>query len=118
MHKLAKVVILMVFLLISVGILSSYAIAYRASAEDKVITIESKERITTGHGKNVRGKWLVFTNEGPFEVTDTLVFGRWDSSNRYHRLKKGKTYKVTVAGWRWGFRSMYKNIIEIRGEVR
>jgi len=89
-------------------------VAYRSSAQVVTITVKSKERITQGSGKNAKQKYLIWTNEGEvFEDTDTITFGKFDSSDIYGRLEIGKSYKVRVAGWRMPALSSYRNIVEI-----
>ena len=46
-------------------------------------------------------------------VKDTMVFWKFDASDRWAKLDEGKTYSVTTVGWRVRFASMYPNIIEI-----
>ena len=87
-----------------------FAVSYHSSAEDRLITIKSTERVAD----NEDSKYLVWTTDGEtLEITDSLFFFRWDSSDTYGKLEEGKTYKVLVAGWRVPFLSMYENIIKI-----
>lgn len=58
-------------------------------------------------------KYLIYTENGTFEITDTVAYWRWDSSDLYSRIEIGKTYTATICGWRIPFLSSYKNIIEI-----
>ncbi len=83
-------------------------IAYRVSGTDqitvKVVKLEQVKKQDTG-------KYLVFTDGEVFEITDSLMFLRWDSSDLYGRMEAGKTYRVRVAGWRVQPLSWYRNII-------
>lgn len=58
-------------------------------------------------------KYLIYTENGTFEITDTVAYWRWDSSDLYGRIEIGKTYTATICGWRIPFLSSYKNIIEV-----
>ena len=76
------------------------------------ITITNKERVNDGEsskylifGKNPNGDTMVFEN------TDTLLRGKFDSSTIYGNLEIGKTYEITVVGFRVPFLSWYQNII-------
>ena len=47
-----------------------------------------------------------------FEVEDSLLEGRFSSSDRWAEIEEGKTYKFKTYGWRVPFFSWYENIIE------
>jgi len=64
------------------------------------------------HKERVDGTYMIYTNRGPFELTDTFLFWRWNTSNVYGKIQPG-TYKISVWGWRSGYWSLYKNIIDI-----
>ncbi len=55
-------------------------------------------------------KYLVFTNKGVFENTDSLVVGKCNSSDVQNKLEPGKCYKAKTHGIRMGCSSTYKNI--------
>lgn len=72
-------------------------------------TVASKERIAEDSG----GKYLVFsTDDEAFQVTDNILFGKTDSSNRYAALDEGATYECEAVGVRFSLFSMYKNLID------
>lgn len=78
---------------------------------DVTITVESKERIAEEGG----GKYLVFTTDDEaFQVTDNILFGKTDSSNRYAALDEGITYECTAVGVRFSLFSLYKNLIDCK----
>lgn len=77
-------------------------------------TVDYKERVCDG-GSSC--KYLVFTDDGTFEITDSLVFGRFSSSDVYGRMREGKTYEFAVAGFRQPVLSMYPNIVSDPVEV-
>ena len=58
-------------------------------------------------------KYLIYSESGTFEITDSVAYWRWDSSDLYGRIEKGKTYTATVYGWRIPFISYYQNIVEV-----
>lgn len=75
-------------------------------------TVQSKERIAEG---NSGGKYLVFsTANEAYQVTDNILFGKTDSSNRYAALREGTTYECKAVGVRFSLFSMYKNLIECK----
>lgn len=86
---------------------------YRSTAEEITITVAEKERVTQNTSEGVSSKYIVSTKEGEvFEVTDSMSYMNCRASDRYFRLKPGRTYRCKVAGWRIGCASSYRNIIE------
>lgn len=68
---------------------------------------------------NDESKYLIFTedkdgNIATFEITDSMVAGRFNSSDVYAAIKVGKTYNFTVGGSRNEFMSWYPNIYEYK----
>ena len=77
--------------------------------------VTGKERITKQSGKdNIESFYLVYTDKGTIKLEDDLMRGNWESSDVYGRLKPDSTYTFTVSGYRFGFLSMYPNIIEVK----
>lgn len=65
------------------------------------------------------GKYLVFTEDTKgnievFEITDSLLKGRFNSSDVYAAINVGETYIFTVGGSRNEFLSWYPNIYEYK----
>ena len=86
--------------------------AYRSTETTFDATVQKTERATYGSGDNQSHKYLVYTDVQTFECTDSLLYMKWNSSDIYGSLQPGKRYRFRVVGWRSGFGSMYKNIIE------
>lgn len=61
-----------------------------------------------------KDKYLIFTDSETFELTDTIAYGNFRSSDVYGKIKVGETYDFTVCGVRIGFTSSYRNIVEVR----
>ena len=74
------------------------------------ITVVDKE--FTRHGYS--GKYLIFTKNEVFQITDSMLRMKFRSSDRYSKLKIGKTYIVDVIGWRVPLFSAYRNIINVK----
>ena len=79
------------------------------------VTVVDKARVSYWPGTH---KYLIYTIDESgtvrvFENTDTLFYGKHDSSDFYARIRTGKTYDFRVAGRRLPHFSRYKNIIEI-----
>lgn len=89
--------------------LLAYSITYAFTTGYETITI--KEKWVKYQGQDA--KYLVSSEDGQvFQVTDTLIEFRFDSSNIYADLDEGETYNINTQGWRFAFLSDYKNILE------
>lgn len=69
---------------------------------DKSVTHQDKEVI-----------FMIFTNKTTYQVSDTLIYRRWDSADVYGKIQVGKTYRAKLQGYRVPFLSMLPNIVEI-----
>ena len=106
--------LLIVFLVLCVIILG--ANVYRPfnkvnDMRDVTVTVTDKAVKNDGNS----GKYLIFTedkngNIATFEITDSLMAGRFNSSDVYAAIKVGETYTFTVGGSRNEFLSWYPNI--------
>ena len=56
-------------------------------------------------------KYLIFAKDEVFEATDSLRFGRFNSSDVYSSLEVNSCYTSTAQGRRIPFLSMYRNIL-------
>ena len=91
-----------------------YVPYYRASLKKAEFTVASRERVTSGSGEGSRSYYLVWSKEGDvFCVTDSWSFLRFDSSDRYGKLREGSHVMAQVAGWRVPFLSWYRNVVVI-----
>lgn len=91
-----------------VASLFSAPIVDRCTKDTVTITIEDKAIKRHGDSDD---KYLIYTDKGTFEITDSLAYWRWDSSDLYGELKIGHTYNCTVCGLRIPILTSYKNII-------
>jgi len=100
------IVSLVVLILIGIG----YQILYAVTTGSETITIDEKWQKSVGDDGQ---KYLVSSTDGEvFEITDTFIKMRFDSSDLYAKLKHGQTCKIITQGWRFPFFSDYKNILE------
>ena len=99
-----------VLLAIMVIISAIYMVKYAFTEGSETITVKDKWVKPKGDD----AKYLVSsTNNQVFQITDSWVYWRWDSSNVYDSVTIGKTYIVTTQGFRFPFLSDYKNIITL-----
>jgi hypothetical protein len=96
------------FVLMGVALITLNIIVNTRVSYEK-FTVTGKERVTSGESS----KYLVYTNTTTFEVVDTWIHWRFDSSDFYGKIVVGKTYQAKVQGWRVPFFSMYQNIITL-----
>lgn len=78
-----------------------------ATHRTETFTVEKSERINEGRSS----RYLIFTDRGVYENTDSLVNGKFNSSDVYSQLEAGSTYACDVTGWRVPFLSWYPNVI-------
>ena len=92
------------------ALLVSYPLALYGTEQQHEITIE--EKWTKQHGNDM--KYLVSDTDGNvYTIEDCIWLWKWDASNRYASIDEGKTYDVTLIGWRIQVLSWYQNIVEI-----
>lgn len=106
MNKLSGLTIaLLIAAVVALGGFAFYQTQLKTG--EVTFTVDSKERIA----ENNDGKYLVFsTDDQVYQVTDNLLFGMTDSSNRYAALDEGVTYKCETIGIRFSLFSLYQNL--------
>lgn len=82
------------------------------TADEVVVTVTGKERITNGDSS----KYLVFTEGETFKNTDSFFYFKFNSSDLYGKLKEGRVYRLKVYGYRVPFLSWYRNIVSIEAK--
>ena len=75
---------------------------------------EQTVEFTVKHKERVQGIYLIYTDKEVFQNIDNMLFWKFNSSDIYGRIDKGKTYKAKVNWYRIPFLSWYRNIIEIK----
>jgi prepilin-type N-terminal cleavage/methylation domain-containing protein len=101
-------------LILAVGIGGAF---YRNNYDrhEQIMHVQKAERVVSTGGQD--SKYLIFADEGTYENTDSLLNGKFNSSDVYGQLKEGHTYKCLVYGWRSHYFSHYPNILHC-GEVK
>lgn len=86
-----------------------YGLMYALTTGSETITI--KEKWVKYDGDDA--KYLVSSNNGQvFQIADTFIKWRWNSSDLYASLDENQTCQIKTQGWRFPFFSDYKNILE------
>ena len=81
----------------------------------KNVTITEKYRVN----KSSDSYWIVL-GENPdngdleFKIEDNMLRGQFNSTSIFNKFKVGKTYNLTVIGFRSGWLSEYPNIIDYK----
>ena len=86
----------------------AYSLAYGLTNGTETITI--KEKWVKYH--NDDAKYLVSSTQNEvYQITDTIFYLRWNSSDLYAKLQPGMVCKIQYQGFRFPIMSDYKNII-------
>lgn len=111
---IAMAVFLGILIVGLVGLIAFGATIPLTTQETVTVKITEKERIHDGD----EDKYLIWTEGEVFENTDSLVLGKFNSSDIYGKIQENETYECKVYGWRIPFLSMYRNIIDcnLKGE--
>lgn len=105
-----EVLIGAVVILMVVGGIGSAILRNGYNRHEQTLHVQKAERVVSQGGKSA--KYLVFADEGTYENVDSLLNGKWNSSDIYGQIKPGHTYKCLVYGWRNQFFSDYPNILK------
>lgn len=81
---------------------------FTKSAENVVVT----GTVVKNYEKD--SKYLIFTDHGVFENTDSLSYFKWNSSDLQNQLMQPGRYQIEYYGWRIPFFSTYPNIISAK----
>jgi hypothetical protein len=91
-------------LLVGLIILSAPTYYKEHTVTDKII---HKERVI----KDSSSYYLIYGENETYKLEDSTVKWQFRSSDIYGHLEIGKTYNLTVYGFRYGYTSDYRNII-------
>lgn len=77
--------------------------------------INMRTEVVTVTDKMVKEeKYLIYSENTTYQISDSLLLWRWDSSDLYGQIMVGETYEIRVAGYRIPFLSWYPNIYEVK----
>lgn len=92
---------------------------YKAYGTDEPVSfmVDKTERVMTGSGKESSSKYKVWTTHDDgttevFENTDTAFHWKWRSDDLQGKFKDGVHCEGTANGWRNGFLSWNRNILD------
>lgn len=87
--------------------------AYTSSTRQVTVTVQNEARVCSNDGNGVSCQYLIYTSGGTFKDTDSLIAGKFSSSDLYGQLQNGHTYTLEVRGYRIPWMSEYPNILRI-----
>lgn len=96
---------------VMVVVVASLIVGYVALHPERDITVKVTDKVRTGGDDS---KYLIFTDGGVYEDTDTMMKGKYNSSDLYSKIKVGQRYTFHLRGVRSGFFSMYPNILTVK----
>ncbi len=82
--------------------------SYKNSEREVTTLVRSKERVCSRDDC----KYTLFTEAGTFQVTDTILYSRFDTSDVYGAIEPQKRYTLKVVGWRLPLFSTYPNVLK------
>lgn len=109
MNKLiVGITVVVVFALVGVNAFVAYG-----TVDHPVVVVNEKERVCDGSSSGTTCKYLIYTDKGVFENTDTIWYMKFDSSDVYNDMVVGEKYVAKVNGFRFPLLSMYRNIVSV-----
>lgn len=98
------VLLLMIYLVAGIKYVSTTSSKLAACVKSKEISVSNRHSI-----------YLIFTETEVFSVEDSLLNGRFDSSDMYNQIEVGKCYQLEkLQGFREPLFSWYRNIINLK----
>jgi hypothetical protein len=91
----------------ALGVLLLLPAVHGITKETVIVTVNSKERVTTGDDS----RYLVYTENEVFENTDSAWFFKFNSADVYGSIREGASCTFEVAGVRNRFFSWFRNIL-------
>lgn len=85
------------------------------NSDQVVFTVTDKQAKLVCDGEDsCSNKYMIYTDRTTYEITDSVLLFRFDSSDVYGGIKIGETYRADAYGWRIPFFSMYQNLDNVR----
>lgn len=111
--SIAPIVIYILILVLVLGFVVYRPINKVSNMRNVTVTVTDK----VVKNSNDDSKYLVFTEDGEgnvetYEITDSLLAGRFNSSDVYASIKVGNKYTFKIGGSRRSLLSWYPNIYE------
>ena len=97
------------FILLIVSAFTSVALAW-STKDELTISVQKKERINqpTGQYKN----YFIHTDGEVFACENSLAYWNFHNEEIFDQMDVGKTYTISVSGWRVSWLGWHRNIIK------
>lgn len=97
-----------------VAILIFFVAGAMTHVERARVTVLDTEHVcqSSGSGDNtsITCKYLIYTETGTYELTDSIMTMRWNTSDIYGRIRPCHVYDIKARGYRVPWISTYPNI--------
>lgn len=110
--------LVIIAILAIVGGIIAFNVHWSTNHHDVAFTVNKSERVCSDTGKGTSCKYLVYTDAGIYQDTDSLLNGKFNSSDLYNNLQSGKRYTCDAVGFRNGFFSAYENLLTCKEAQR
>jgi len=97
-----------------IGLSIAYTVSAYGNKQTVTVKVTDKERIVTMSDGSSDSYYLIYTNEGTYQLDDNLVYGNFRSSDWYGKIKRDSTYTFDLIGYRIGFISSYQEIVKFK----
>lgn len=110
----ATTIVVSVLAVLLLGLTLLYSFAYYSEDSHTECVVSGKDRTTSvdSDGNSSSDARVYTKNCGVFQVSDTIIKRKFNSSDTFGSLEEGGIYNFTTIGFRVGFFSMFPNIIE------
>lgn len=105
--------LLVVILLVVIGGVI-FGVSGYGNKESVTSQVTDKERIVEMNDGSTNSYYLIYTDKGTYMLKDDLFYGNFRSSDWYGQIKKDSTYTFDLIGYRIGFLSSYKKIVNFK----
>lgn len=109
--KMEKKILATLITLAAIVLVSRPIYIYGIGVKTLDVSINKAERVTATDGRS--SKYLVYTDKGVFEITDTWWYLQFRSSDLYGKMVGNSNKTIKTVGPRFGFLSWYPNIVYV-----
>lgn len=100
--------------LIFIGLVGLGGFYMTTSTQERIngaVVVRDGERVCSTSDGTMSCKYVEFFENETFENTDSLWFGKFNSSDVHGKIREGMTCNLLVTGFRVPFMSWHRNIV-------
>jgi hypothetical protein len=94
------------------ALMTGSALYHFATKTPAVIKVTGKEAIAGT--SETSGKYLIYTETEVLENSDSIWALKWNSSDVYRKIERGRCYRTSIWGYRIPFLSVYRQIDQVK----